>query len=104
MRVKEFKVWGGNVEKKDALHIWAEDSGRALDEGRCEDPSVCATQWTGREWQYTVRDAEREIQEAIANGEGGVYSFINDLRRSHDITKEEAFYLMNKYVDGVPTI
>ena len=101
--VKEFKVWGGKVEKKDALHIWATDSDRALYVGRCEEPSVNATQWTGQTWHYTVRDAEREILEAIANGEGGVYSFINDLRRSKDITKEEALYLMEKYVDGIPT-
>lgn len=39
---------------------------------------------------YTVKDAEREIEEAIRNGEGGIYSFINDLRRSGDITKEES--------------
>lgn len=39
---------------------------------------------------YTVKDVEREIEEAIRNGEGGIYSFINDLRRSGDITKEES--------------
>lgn len=31
---------------------------------------------------YTVKDAEREIKEAIKNGEGGIYSFINDVNYS----------------------
>ena len=53
---------------------------------------------------YTIQDAEREIQEAIQNGEGGIYSFINDLRRSGDITKEEAFELMCKYVKSLSTL
>lgn len=53
---------------------------------------------------YTVKDAEREIEEAIRNGEGGIYSFINDLRRSGDITAEEKLYLMRKYLNnGIPT-
>lgn len=54
--------------------------------------------------EYTVKDAEREIEEAIRNGEGGIYSFINDLRRSGDITAEEKQYLMRKYLtNGIPT-
>lgn len=53
---------------------------------------------------YTVKDAEREIEEAIRNGEGGIYSFINDLRRFGDITAEEKQYLMRKYLtNGIPT-
>lgn len=49
------------------------------------------------ESEYTVEDAEREIKEAIKNGDGGIYSFIQDLKRGGDITKEEAFDLMCKY-------
>ena len=55
------------------------------------------------EREYTVEDAEREIEEAIKNGDGGIYSFIQDLKRGGDITKEEAFNLMCKYVNGIPT-
>lgn len=54
--------------------------------------------------EYSVKDAEREIEEAIRTGEGGIYSFINDLRRSGDITAEEKLYLMCKYLNkGIPT-
>ena len=44
--------------------------------------------------KYTVKDAEEEIEEALKDGEGGIYSFINDEWRSHKLTYEEALYLV----------
>lgn len=70
-------------------------------DGDCMWSDLC------RAWEvkrtYTMEDAEREIKQAIALGEGGIYSFINDLMRGGDITDDEAFFLTCKYVNGVPT-
>ena len=44
--------------------------------------------------KYTVKDAQMEIEEALKNGEGDIYSLINDLLRVHDFTYEEKVYLV----------
>ena len=49
---RKYKIWGGNVEEKDALYIWAKDADEAFHKiAREIDKTVTSTQWTGEEYK-----------------------------------------------------
>ena len=49
---RKYKIWGGDVEEKDALYIWAKDADEAFHKiAREIDKTVTSTQWTGEEYK-----------------------------------------------------
>lgn len=49
---------------------------------------------------YTVKDAKREMQEALKNSNDVSHSFIMNIWKSKDITREEALELEREYLSS----